>query len=112
MGKYERTPAPQDELMDEELLALGVKFTDQTQVEKKLREIPVTVVDPAAGDVQIVKAKPGKIGRAVINWSSLLAADSMLIFMCLADKIELGYGLVFLAAASAILGGRASRACL
>ncbi|MBR2422586.1 MAG: hypothetical protein IKB09_09620 [Oscillospiraceae bacterium] len=112
MGKYERTPAPQDELMDEELLALGVKFTDQTQLEKKLREIPVTAYNPTAEDVQIVKEKPGKIGRALINWSSLVVADALLMFMCLADKIELGYGLVFLAAASAILGGRASRARL
>lgn len=101
MGKYERTPAPQDELMDEELLALGVKFTDRT------REIPEDAEYTA-----VIPAKNRNLGRVLGSVCGLMAADSMLIFMCLADKIELGYGLVFLAAASAILGGRASRACL
>ena len=36
----------------------------------------------------------------------LLSADVLLIFMCLAGKIELLYGLVFLAGASAFFGYR------
>lgn len=107
MGKYERTPVPQDELMDEELLALGVKFTDRTG------EVPEdTESDEYAEEAAVKPEKPRKLGRMMSSFCSLVAADSLLIFMCLANKIELGYGLVFLAAASAILGGRVNHASL
>lgn len=99
MGKYERTPAPQDELMDEELLALGVKFTDRT------REI-----QEDAEYTSVIPAKNRNLSRVLGNVCGLMAADSILIFMCLADKIELGYGLVFLAAASAFFGARVNNA--
>lgn len=56
--------------------------------------------------------KPGKKKNPMRSVAALVAADGLLIFMCLADKIELGYGLVFLAAASAILGGRVNHARL
>jgi len=113
MCKTEKNQPPrQEELMDEELLKLGVRFKDLTQTKNNSSETTATISDHAAEDFRSEKAKPGKLGAALISWSSLVAADGLLIFMCLADKIELSYGLVFLAAASAILGGRASRARL
>jgi hypothetical protein len=107
MGKYEKNPAPQDEWMDEELLALGVPFTDRTgETPENATDEETTRTDAAA------PAKPRKLGRMMRNLCGLVAADGLLIFMCLADKIELSYGLVFLAAASAILGGRVNHARL
>lgn len=106
MGKYEKNPGPQDEWMDEELLALGIPFTDRTcETSENAADEETTQTDAAAPE------KPRKLGRMMGRLCELAAADSLLIFMCLAGKIELSYGLVFLAAASAILGGRVSRAC-
>lgn len=107
MGKYERNPVPQDEWMDKELLGVGVSFTDRTG------EAPEnTEVREAAEQSAAVPAAPKKLGMIMGNLCGLVAADGLLIFMCLADKIELSYGLVALAAASAILGGRVNRARL
>ena len=107
MGKYEKNPTPQDEWMDEELLALGVPFTDRTG---EIQENANT--GDTAESVSAVSKTPGKLPRMMGALCGLAATDSLLIFMCLADKIELSYGLVFLAAASAILGGRVSHARL
>lgn len=102
-GKYERKPADPDGLMDEELLGLGVRYEDRTA-----EDAGYAATAPAAEAAR----KTGKQKHNLPAMAALVAADGLLIFMCLADKIELGYGLVALAWASAYLGGRANRARL
>lgn len=98
-GKYERKPADPDGMVDKELVGLGINFTDLTE------GIPVdTEYEP------VTVRKPRKKKNTLPNMAALVATDGLLIFMCLADKIELGYGLVALAAASAILGARVRHA--
>lgn len=109
MGKYEKiTP---DELVDEELLGLGVKFEDHT------KEIPADAECEALEDVltdaEILKHNRRCRAREILTAASgLVAADGLMIYMCMAGKIELLYGLVFLAAASAFFGGRVKYASL
>lgn len=53
------------------------------------------------------EAKDAELKRRwqkVWNVCGLVIGDGLLMFMILADKIDLAYGLVFLAAASAIFG--------
>jgi hypothetical protein len=96
MGKYERA-VTMDEMVDEDLQELGVRFTDRT------KEIP--------RDASYQKVRKRKKNDAP-KLAALAAADGLLIYMCMAGKIELIYGLVFLAAASAFFGGRVNRACV
>lgn len=106
MGKYERNPETQDEMIDDELRGVGVKFRDRT------KDIPENAeYEPVAEDAK----KPAKlrwVNKILGALASLVAVDGLLIFMCLADKIELSYGLVALAASSAFLGGKVNHARL
>lgn len=107
MGKYERATI-HDELVDDELQGLGVKFKDHTE------EIPRDAEFAPVGDTgEAVMMKYWRRCRAkniAAAGCSLAATDGLLIYMCMAGKIELIYGLVFLAAASAFFGGRLKRA--
>lgn len=100
-GKYERKPTDPDGMVDQALVDVGVKFTDRTD-------------ETAAKDAEYEAVPHRRVRKKSVlpNVAALVAADGLLIFMCLADKVELSYGLVFLAAASAILGGRVNRARL
>ena len=100
-------PPKHEELMDEELLKLGVRFTDRT------KEIPENAeFEPMEDDAETPSVSFSRVGRVASRLSTLVAADSLLMFMCMAEKIELAYGLVFLAAASAFFGARVSNARL
>lgn len=104
-----------DEWVDKELQSVGVKFTDRTaeSEEAPLADIEAVAENDVLTDEEILRhnrrCRALHVTRSII---SLVAADALLMFMCLADKIELSYGLVFLAAASAVLGGRVSHARL
>ena len=112
MSKIEKKQLPaQEELMDEELLKLGVRYTDLTQPQEEA-EFPVAEHDMAEDEYLGAKATVGKAAKVLANLGSLVAADALLMFMCMADKIELVYGLAFLAAASAFLGARVNNARL
>lgn len=97
-----------EELVDNELIEIGVKYTDRTKLPKK-PEAEVQEECESAEEMQEIHAA-GKIGKMMANISALVAADSLMIFMCMADKIELLYGLIFLAAASAFFGGKVRNA--
>lgn len=102
-----KQPPKHEELMDEELLKLGVRFTDRT------KEIPENAeFEPMEDYTETPSVSYSRVGRVASRLSVLVAADSLLMFMCLAEKIELAYGLVFLAAASAFFGARVSNARL
>lgn len=105
MSEIKKSTIP-DEMVDEELQSVGVKFKDLT------REHPEAECDPAEEAPEKVRSVSMGIGRALTALCGLVAADGLLIFMCTAHKIELIYGLVFLAAASAFFGGKVSRACM
>lgn len=110
MSKIEKSQLPaQDELMDEELLKLGVRYTDLTRPQDGT-EVPVADYDPAEEEHLGTKVRNGKAAKVLARIGSLVAADALLMFMCLADKIELAYGLAFLAAASAFLGAKVNNA--
>lgn len=102
-----------DEWVDKELQSVGVKFTDRTAEEE---EVPVAEVEAVAeSDVltneEILRHnRRCRVLHVMTNACSLVAADALLMFMCLAGKIELAYGLVFLAAASAFFGAKVSNA--
>lgn len=82
---------PDKEIFDQELKdLLGDHYVDAT-----VEPVPEAVEPEKKADWCRLKAS-----------ACLLGADALLMFMCLADKIELAYGLVFLAAASAFLGAK------
>ncbi len=90
--------AHNEEIFDQELKNLmGDHYVDATV--EPMKEADVTNEAPEASPWAMYK-----------DAGCLVAADALLIFMCLADKIELAYGLVFLAAASAFLGAKVSNA--
>lgn len=109
MGKYEKTTTP-DEMVDEELRGLGVKFQDHTKdVPKGEAFFPV----PDQMKEKVLEYwKKCRAKAIAMAGCGLVAADGLLIYMCMTGKIELAYGLVFLAAASAFFGGRLHRACV
>lgn len=114
MSEIKKNPI-QDEWVDEELQGLGVKFTDRTA---EAKEVARAEAEEAAEydvltDEEIIRHnRRCRAVQVLTSASSLVAADGLLIFMCLQDKIELVYGLVFLAAASAFFGGRVKYASL
>lgn len=156
MGKFEKTtPAAPvaDEMVDEKLQVVGVKFQDRTgenigeetlraeyPTDEKRKDIEteqmLSRAEAEARDVKCqdrtkevpVDAKCQKAERRektvawlaaaavtrwkLKRWAVLMAADALLIYMCMAGKIELAYGLVALAAASGFLGARVANACL
>lgn len=109
MGKCKKTTTP-DEMVDEELLSLGVNYVDHTKdIPKDGAFYPV----PDQMEEKVLKYwKKCRTKDIAMAGCGLAAADSLLIYMCMTGKIELVYGLVFLAAASAFFGGRLHRACV
>lgn len=109
MRKYEKPTTP-DEMVDEELLGLGVNYVDRT------KDIPGDgAFYPVPDQMEEKVLKHWKKCRAkaiAMAGCGLAVADGLLIYMCMTGKIELVYGLVFLAAASAFFGGRLHRACV
>lgn len=106
------TPAtrrPVAEGVDEELIKVGVRYTDLTQP-KERTEVPEANHEPAEEEYLDAKVKVGKAAKVLASLGSLVAVDTLAIFMCMADKIDLAYGLVFLAAASAFLGAKVNNA--
>ncbi len=111
MSKSENQPTEREELVDEELVKMGVRYTDWTKL-KKVPEVPAEDYEPAEEEYLDAKVKVGKATKVLASLGSLVATDALLMFMCMADKIDLPYGLVALAAASAFLGGRVKNASL
>lgn len=111
MSEIKKNSVP-DEWMDEELQGLGVKFIDRTQEAEEVPAGETAEYDVLTDDEIIRHNRRCRAGKILSSMSCLVAADSLLIFMCLADKIELAYGLVFLAAASAFFGGKVNYARL
>ena len=100
MGKYEKNHPAEDEMVDKELQDLGVRFTDRTKEKAEAEEPKQEKAQNQQGNFR------AKLG----NYATLVAADALMIYMCLTGKIELEYGLVALAAASAFLGGKVQNA--
>lgn len=102
-----------DEWVDKELQSVGVKFTDRTA---EAEEVPVADIEAVAENDVLTNEEIIRHNRrcralhVMTSACSLVAADALLMFMCLAGKIELAYGLVFLAAASAFFGAKVNDA--
>lgn len=110
MTKYEKATT-QDEVVDAELQGLGVKFRDRTQ-EKPEDAGFIQIGAKRLNEEALKRVRRYRVRLVATAGCGLAAADGLLIYMCMTGKIELIYGLVFLAAASAFFGGRVHRACV
>lgn len=98
MAEIKKNEAHEEEIFDQELKELmGDRYVDAT----------VAPVQEAEEPCEEIRANPWATCKAA---ACLIAADALLMFMCLTGKIELAYGLAFLAVASAFFGAKVNDA--
>lgn len=98
--KNEKMPREEtgEEVFDQDLQKMfGERYVDKT-------------VQPEEQSVEEEPAAPAIHWGRIKAAGGLILADALLMFMCMTGKIELAYGLVFLATASAFFGAKMNNA--